>query len=301
MNPLNWSGPAFLALYIPLFGLSLLAGIALRWWLKHPGAPPGMPPPSVSPYEAALLRGPQSLIEAAMASLFHQGLIRTESGRLVTADKIPFSAPLIERIVHAAVETGELHRRSVLDRARPAIRQLQGPLVARGWLLDEARSQQARWLPLLPALAVQLLGMAKLLVGMSRDRPVGWLLLLSFFWGVMVLGFLIMAPQRTRLGDTVFNLIRMEHGLSRLSATGPLSASPLSSGHVALVAGLFGLTAVGFDEFEDLRRLTESHGFSRGPPGSGSGDSGSGDSGGGDSGGDGGGGGCGGCGGGGCS
>ena len=41
MNPLNWSGPEFLALYVLLLVLSLKAGVALRWGLRQPGGPPG--------------------------------------------------------------------------------------------------------------------------------------------------------------------------------------------------------------------------------------------------------------------
>ncbi len=301
MNPLNWPGPAFLALYIPLLCLSLVAGIALRQWLRQPGAPPGMSPPSATPYEAALLRGPQALIEAAMAALTHQGLVRVEDGRLVASGKVPFSAPLIERMVHAAVETGALHPSTLVDKVRPAVEQLRDPLVARGWLLEEARSQQVRWLPLLPSVAVQALGLAKLMVGLSRDRPVFWLVLLFVFWGVTALISFFFNTWRSHLGDEALRLLRMEHQLNGLSATGPMSASSLSSMDVALVAGLFGLSAVGFDEFTELRRQMAAHGYSGGASGGGGGDSGGasscggGDGGGGDGGG---GGGCGGCGGG---
>jgi uncharacterized protein (TIGR04222 family) len=290
MNPLDGSGPAFLALYIPLFGVSLLAGIALRWWLRRPGAPPGMPPPSAPAYEVALLRGREALIEAAVASLVHKGLVRAEGGRLMASGEVPVSAPLIEHIVHTAMRSGSFHASTLLHKVEPAVEELRGPLEARGWLLEETRAREIRLLSLLAPLAVQALGLAKLMVGIAHDRPVT-LLVFACGWGGAALFALARVPWCSRLGDRALSLMRMEHPLSGLNMAGPMSASSLSSGHVALVAGLFGLTAVGFDEFADVRREMESFGYSHGTSASGGG--------GGDSGGCGGGG-CGGCGGG-CS
>jgi uncharacterized protein (TIGR04222 family) len=294
MNPLDWSGPEFLALYVLLLVLSLKAAIALRWGLRQPGGPPGPLPSSVDPYEVALLRGRQVLVEAAMASLVHQKLLSVEDGKLAATGKVPFTAPLIERIVHASVEAGESKPWELLNKVEPAIRQLRVPLEQRGWLMDDVQGNRARYLPLLPVAAVLMLGFAKLLVGVQRDRPVAFLVMATFLLGLVSVPFLLRAPWRSRLGDQVLNQLRMERQALRQLAPVAVGNGPLNAWDVILAVGLFGLMAVLSEEFDLLRRHLGSSGYGV--------DSGSSsDFGGSDGGGDGdggGGGGCGGCGGG---
>lgn len=298
MNPLDWKGPEFLALYAPLLIVSILVGALLRWWLRQPGGPPEALLPAA--YEAALLRGKQALVEAALASLAHQGRIRMEGGRLVASGRVPFTAPLIERIVHAGVEAGEVRPAELTRKAEPAVNQLRVTLVERGWLVDDTWGLRARLLPLLPGLAVLLMGQAKLLVGLQRGRPVTGLVFVSLLWLGLALPLLARAPWRSRLGDATLMRLRAEQETLRQTASAATSGATLNSVDVALAVGLFGLTAVGFQELEDLRRHLQASGYSSsgGSSSDGSSGCGGGDGGGGDGGG-GGGGGCGGCGGGG--
>lgn len=297
MNPLNWSGPEFLGMFFPLLVLSLLVAAVLRWWLRQPGPSSDMSLPRVQPYEAALLRGRSALVESALASLAHQGLIRMDGNQLVVSGSVPFDAPLIERIVHASVNAGEVSSSALLAKAEPAIEQLRAPLERRGWLLGDPERQLVRWLPALPPLGLLLLGLSKLVVGLTRDRPVFYLVVLCFMM-LPALALVTRAPWRSRRGDKVLQALREEQEPLKQTARSATSASALSRQDTAMAVGLFGLAAVGYTEFELMRRHLEASGYSS----SGSSfDGGGGDSGGGDGGGgDGGGGGCGGCGGG-CS
>ncbi len=304
MNPLDWSGPEFLGLFLPLLILSFLVASLLKWWMSLPGSTTDTGLPRISPYEAALLRGREALVEAALASLVHQGRVRMDVDRLVITGPVPFTAPLIERIVHAAVEAQELRRSELVRKAKPAIQQLRASLVRRGWLVDDTWAPRAQWLSRLPILAMLLPGFLKILVGLERGRPVAFLVIVCL---VGLIAFFVGArePWRSRRGDAVLRALRDEQEPLKQTARTATSPSEMSSQDMAMAVGLFGMSAVGYTEFELMRRHLQSSGYgsSSGSSGDSGGGCGGGDSGGGGDGGggDGGGGGCGGCGGGGCS
>ncbi|NPC85798.1 TIGR04222 domain-containing membrane protein, partial [Pyxidicoccus fallax] len=261
MNPLDWDGPDFLGMYVPVLLFFVLAAALLRHALRFPGPTSDMTLPHIGPYEAALLRGRTALVEAALASLSHQGLIRMEVNRLVTSGRPQLTAPLIERIVHASVMADEVKPAELVRKAEPAIAQLRAPLVRRGWLLDDAAALRVRWLPALPVLALFLLGIAKVVVGLGRDKPVGILVALCFA-GVLVFPWLTLAPWRTRRGDAVLQALCMEQAPLRQTAKESATESTMASEDAAMAVGLFGLTALAATDFEPLRRHLETSGYS---------------------------------------
>ncbi len=57
MNPLDWTGPEFLQLYVAVLIIAIIAAVTLRWWLRGPGG--AVPAGFLEdyPYEAAYLSG----------------------------------------------------------------------------------------------------------------------------------------------------------------------------------------------------------------------------------------------------
>lgn len=309
MNVLDLSGPEFMELYLCLLFAAFLACAALRWALRQPGGPPPSGFQLPSPHEAALLRGNMAAVEAALASLFHHGCLRinddTLVDTLVTSEALPSTAPLIERAVYDAVKQGYTRPAELVHKVEPTLFRMREPLVQRGWLVDETWSFIARWVPRLPCFVVLLMGLAKFQVGLERGRPVGWLVLTTLVAGVMLFK-LTPAPWRSRRGDAVLQWLREKQEPLKQTALSATSASALTHREAAMAVALYGMTALGYTEFELLRRhLLPPTAPGLGSSSSGGGDGGSGWSdgggcgsgGGGDSGG--GGGGCGGCGGGG--
>jgi uncharacterized membrane protein YgcG len=142
------------------------------------------------------------------------------------------------------------------------------------------------------------LGVLKLGVGLWRDRPVGFLLMVLLFASMIGYGMLGSQPRRTRKGDKALAKLRADNAALRTTAKADGAWGTMSSGSVAMAVALFGTGLLAASGMGDLRTYLM-------PPGSGGGadvdvggDSGS-DSGGGDGGSSCGGGGCGGCGGGG--
>jgi uncharacterized protein (TIGR04222 family) len=250
MNPLDWSGSDFLGLYLPLLGLFGALSFVLRPWMRQPDPGSDMTLPAIAPYAAALLRGREALVEAALASLAslaHQGLLWMEEHRLVASGTVPSTAPLIERIVHASVMEGEFDLSKLVRKSAPAIEQLRAPLARRGWLVDEKKTAWMRWLPSLPLMALLLLGLAKLGVGLARGRPV-WFLVLASGVGMALLLVALRVPWRSYRGDAVLQALLKEQEPLKQTALTATPTSQLSTGDMALAAGLVGLMAVGFSQ-----------------------------------------------------
>ena len=183
LNPFNWYGPEFLGLF---WGL-LLTTYPLALWARHRGREYaedylGSLP---DPYELARLADAGRLVaDAALAALHQAGRLTLLPGRKLavsngtTAPAHPYERAvwaLVAAHPQAAVDT---IRQQALDPQRlPALAQLDATLERHGLLLPAARQQALNRIPNLAAGALALFGLAKVAVGLSRDRPVGLLLL----------------------------------------------------------------------------------------------------------------------------
>jgi uncharacterized protein (TIGR04222 family) len=173
-------------------------------------------------------------------------------------------------------------RKDMLEALERELEHVEDSLIQKGLLVERAEMKKLRTLTLLPVAGVLVLGLAKLAVGVGRDRPINILIVLIIL-GAMLGGMLWQTERfrRSKRGDAALKLLRERHealpdavGLSEAVGT-------LSPGHLVLAVGLFGTAALAGPQYKDLQ------GYLQSPSGGG----------GGDGGGDGGGGGCGGCGG----
>ena len=85
-------------------------------------------------------------------------------------------------------------------------------------------------------LAVLALGMMKISVGMTRHRPVGFLVILCAMTAVIGLALLVVRPRRSRYGDRELDRLRRENAALR-TATGS-RADELTGADLAPGAGL---------------------------------------------------------------
>jgi uncharacterized protein (TIGR04222 family) len=308
MNPLDWTGPEFLMLYVPL----LVAGYVVARIAGRPRFSPDDPlalGKRLEPYEVALLSGAETFSNAVVTSLIHRGVFRAESDRLVPSATPPAQLASLERNVLKATKgqpVGLFGLGSILEAQEALLRER---LVRKGLLVSEPEALRSRRIRVLVFGAVLALGVAKLVVGLMRDRPVGILFDLLVV-GLVVGGWTLgrVKRGRTPLGDKTLAALQKEHQALRTTVSSEGSARTLSGAELALAVALFGTTALASSAREPMRQhlqhLGGADGFTGHTPDFGSTGtssvsiSGGGDSGGSDSGG-GGGGGCGGCGGGG--
>lgn len=275
-NPLDWTAGPFLALYA---GLIVAVFIGTRLWRRHLSGPAdAMGTLGLGTEEIAYLAGgPARLLDTQVAALLDSGHLRWDESaralRLVRQDGLSGLGAQIARAVAVNGTPAKLEHslRPSLDTPRKA-------LIQRQLWLDDAARAQARWqLALLPALLCAF-GLAKIAIGLSRDKPIGFISLMTAIVAIYALVQLASPPTRTRRGDQVLLSLKLRHARAQ--------RAPLA-GELPLAVALVGTSVLGGTAYAAYHQA-------RHPPGgtesSGGSDS-SGDS-------DGGGSGCGGCGGG---
>lgn len=264
LSPFDWSGPQFLIFYLALFAVAILASLAVPRLLR----PAGRAARVTDPVQLARLAGGEPRAIAALATA------RLASGEWRLAGNDRYATALGDAVPWKRLQPG------LRDEARRAER----TLAAAGLLADEDDARTlTRWATW-PLIATALIGAAKVGVGVSRDRPVGLLLMLIAFTLLVLVVRWHTVDRRTDAGHALLARARDTHDRLRRAPLEP---------EMGLAVALFGTATLAgsqYAPFHDARRGSDGGG----------GDSGSSSDSGGDSSGDGGcGGGCGGCGGGG--
>jgi uncharacterized protein (TIGR04222 family) len=245
MSPLDLNGEQFLRLFIVGGVVVAVVMLVIR------GIVARSPVKGVSADEIAvklhgtelafLLYGVERAVEAAIAGLHHRGTLVIKDGMVATADGGPFRGAFLD----SELSTIE---RYVMNNVAPP--QTVSGLVAGARhfdyeLTDQFRAQglmmssrdHARMLIALPGLFWFVFGGVKVLIGLSRDRTVSYLVILLL--GLLVgVAFLSKPPRLTSLGDAVTNYARNRtYGLSATAKTAP---QQLSGYDMSLAYALYG-------------------------------------------------------------
>lgn len=282
-NPLDWDGGSFLQLYLLLTVVAIIGAIWLRRMARDSGPARGARP---GPFDLAYLAGgAERCADAAIAQMLADGTLRWDeaSKRLVSIGKPVDQKPPLDAVGCCVVADGSPE--TVLRRATLALAPLQGALQASGLLLDDASAWRVRWYSALPLLLLVGFGATKILIGVSRGKPIGFLVLLTILLALVAVGFLLTRPTRTRAGDQALADARQHHGRALRAPRNQ------ELGLAVALLGTAALSGTAYAAYHNVRAPASSSDSGGGS----SSDGGSSDSGGGDSGG----GGCGGCGGGG--
>jgi uncharacterized protein (TIGR04222 family) len=139
----------------------------------------------LSPFDAAyLVGGLQRLMETAVTSLYRQKSIKPNKQGALSVSAAPKTVTdEVERDVYAAIRARGL-REDIKKAAAFRGLVIRDRLTRDGMLLTHGQRWMARLVVALPLAAVLLLGIAKLGVGLSRDKPIGFLVVLCIFTGV---------------------------------------------------------------------------------------------------------------------
>jgi uncharacterized protein (TIGR04222 family) len=274
LNPLNLPGPQFLGLYVIILFVAVIIALALRYLMK--GRLTGPVPPvallDVDPYEAAyLMGGEKQAVETAIAVLVKAKKLKVEASdrTLLARGALAHNAHSLERAVYDEAGRYGEEIDSVRARASAVARQLAVRLCASGLIFNEAQAWYCQVIPALLVSAVTVFGAMKILIGISRDRPVGFLILLTILSIVIACYFFKRRPHRTPLGDLFADLLKTKN--AALEQTARTHPGGLDGADLALALGLFGINALPFATrpLSDLRAAMRPRGSSSGKSGSG--------------------------------
>lgn len=269
LNPFDWRGTEFLVLYAVL----LVGVISVSLWCRSylwPDEP--QPEGELTPEEIACVQGnPKLAVNVALAKLIHEGVVTTElenkSYRFHLIGKPPQVSSALEAHIFARLQVGlpttltDLH-----ISCRTPGEMLESSLRERGWLTPTSNDGVvARMVPFCLMCALVLFGTAKLIIGVSRDRPVGILsvaLMLTFLGAI----FFLVRPRATRPARDWLKA----QCLANLRLKKPAIASSFDSHDIALATALFGATVLTGTLCEPLQAAWKANRNNHGSSGCGS-------------------------------
>lgn len=193
LNPFNWYGTEFLFLF---WGLSTtLLPLACWWRYRGRGESEAYTGELPSTYARARLAQRGRLVaDSALAALAYRGQISfptpnvvMRAGQVAPTDAYELS---IWRSLDASGTSVAEAQKWGLSESNIALQALDEQLTTAGLLLPATERRRLNKLPLATAAALGVFGLVKILVGMTRDRPVGFLVislvLLAFATGIIM-------------------------------------------------------------------------------------------------------------------
>lgn len=296
MNVLDMRGPDFLMLYLLLLAGGVVFALILREVMRRVvSSDMGEVVHVLDSYEAAFLSGGEVLaLHAALASLVQRSILNVgwSSGVLTVASELPGKSHPVEEQVYGQVAA---RRGITVNKLKPrdysTIAQIRDRLEQDQLVFTAGAAAFIRFVPLLMLLGVIVLGAMKVWVGISRGRPVAFLVMLTIMAVILAVVMYRRNVLRTPAGDRLLSSLKQKN--AGLETTTKVAADRLSGDDVAMAVGLFGTGILAGAVLGDLNRALHPVVHSGNSSGSGCGASSCGSSCGGGCGG----GGCGGCGG----
>ncbi len=246
-TPLDFDGPTFLKFYAIAGGVFLAIALGIRFLIPvpEPPIPANVDDPSLAAY---LAQGPKGLVIATIAKLIQDGSIQlTEGGysggrvekQLVAISPLSSDAtPLQRHVYHEVQSTGKDNVQQVIANSLPIAKETGASLTEMGLFEPNPYEPIARrWVPPLIMLGVFGFGVAKLFVGITRDKPVLFLALMVIVALISAI-WLAVRRGRTAKGNAILSDWQHEH--AHLNPMAPGSRITTADDYF-LAAGLFGI------------------------------------------------------------
>lgn len=257
-NPLDLRGPEFLSFYVPyVVCVFLLVWLARVLWSRAYESPasgrwsPGIYPTESDTPAIALLRGgPEEVARTLLGRLVAEGFLIIDGNSLARPRELPRDrsrlTPLEVEAMRAGLgslpaEAAPKVLAQVTQALTPHLEPIRLELEAAGLAPGPDQRRGYRLLGLVALVMVMGLGVAKLLVAISRGRSnVGFLILLLFF-SFFICVRLMKSPFHTAAGSRYLSWLKQSHkGLRSMVIDGRRSGL----GELALAAGIFGIAAL---------------------------------------------------------
>jgi uncharacterized protein (TIGR04222 family) len=253
MNIFDLRGPEFLSLYVELLGGAVLFVIIWRWTRRGPSDAPDLRKLRLDAFDLAYLaRGEGGLVQAVVASLVHKGLITVKpTGRIDVTGSVDSSLHRCEAEAYGQIKAQASPRIATL-RGKLETRSIRQKLIAQGLIVPDATRVMTAIIAASAVAIIVSIGLIKILVGISRDRPVGFLcLLVAAAFVLLVLSAKL--PLRSRSGDAALGLFRKAN--STLHTTALADTKTLSASDVVIAFSLWGMAALSGEAFATMRAV----------------------------------------------
>lgn len=264
LDLLNLGGPEFLGTYVGLGLAAILAGGLLRWLARAPFDLPSetaFQPQQVHrlplhEYQLAFLAGGATrAVDAAITSLFVRGVLQASStGRKFhSATTLPPSSPRLEQTLHdAAGPMPGLTRGELQHAASNTIGEIAAGLRTMG-MVPAAGGLHVRLLTVAPGLLLLGLAVAKILIGIERQRPVVLLAILAFITALLVAGAFFIPVHSTVRGQRLLRSTQASHAALRQATAG--GQEPIGPDQASLAVAMFGVTALAATPYAALSTM----------------------------------------------
>ncbi|MEZ5443246.1 MAG: TIGR04222 domain-containing membrane protein [Lysobacterales bacterium] len=206
-NPLDWTAGPFLALF-GLGGLLLwITTLILRHLASDTGAARGGQ--QLTAHEMAFLAGgSERLLDTTVAAALDDGTLQWDDASMVLRPTGQGSVSE-HRDVLAAVRQGARPKR-LARRLAPLRQRVQLELMRRGLVLDNAQAWKVQLWSALPLALWSGFGVAKIVTGLERDKPVGFLVILTILCAIATLTWLFKRPRFSKAGRVALAQARVQ-------------------------------------------------------------------------------------------
>ncbi|MBI2810187.1 MAG: TIGR04222 domain-containing membrane protein [Candidatus Melainabacteria bacterium] len=240
MNEFDLIGPQFLTFYVPLTFGTILGAVATRYALKITNGE--YQEVELSAYDAAYLSGGEKrVVDAAAAKLLVSDILTagTSPPSITAKATLPNDADPVERAVLQSARNHSITNvRDIYKYVLPISQSIRPKLIGAGLILSDARTAAIRVICTLMVLTpIVFWGAPRILLGMSRHKPVGFLVLLCLMGLAAAVYFFCQTCVRTARGDDAVAFLKAENRTLEYSVT---HGSGGSSHELAMAAGLFG-------------------------------------------------------------
>lgn len=251
-NPLDWNGPEFLTGYVVLTIAAALVALMMRlMFAPEDSTEDAKSRKPLDAYEAACLAaGPARAVQAAFAAMVQAdhlelvteeskswGIFNKKSDVIRQGKALPANAHQLERALYQAAAVPAKDLAPLTSAGMPIAKEINDELAVRG-LVQAGAPPALNVVSALIMAAPLVLGLAKIAVGVSRDRPVGFLVSLCVLTFIAALAFLLARSRLSAAGKVTLESLQARHETTRQFAAS--AANTLSPPDLAMTVGLFG-------------------------------------------------------------